>query len=85
MEQALLDRTYDLLDRSELHPDTIAKGAKVGREWLKKLKGRKIHDPSVRRIQRVHDYLMVAPESEDSKAGARRSRSEGPAPAPAGR
>ena len=35
----------------------IADGANVNREWVHKFAQGRIADPSVRRVQRVHDYL----------------------------
>lgn len=56
----LLDRTLQLLsDSGSLNREEIARGAAVGVEWLKKLQGGSIADPSVRRIQRLHDYLLA--------------------------
>lgn len=57
MASSLLDLTLALLRESPLPRDDIARGAAVGPEWLKKLLGGHIPDPSVRRIQRLHDYL----------------------------
>jgi hypothetical protein len=54
----LLDRTYELLKDAEATPlGDIATGADVGIEWLKKLRAGDINDPSVNRIQRLHDFL----------------------------
>lgn len=72
----LLDRTLELLNASPLPPPEIAKGAAVGIEWLKKVKD--IEDPSVRRIQRLHDYLSTGiPQKAPSpkKMARRPSRS----------
>lgn len=57
----LLDRTTELLDKAlaagaslrELAPE----GGDVEYEWLKKFKAGKIDDPSVNRIQTLHDSL----------------------------
>ena len=53
----LLDRTYQLLKKTELTFPEIADGAGVGIDWLKKFKGRFIESPGVNRVQRVHDFL----------------------------
>jgi hypothetical protein len=57
VNKPLLDRTYELLDSTELSVPEVASGAEVGAEWLKKLRSRCIEDPSVNRIQRLHDFL----------------------------
>lgn len=57
MEASLLDQTFALLDQCPLPRQEIARGADVGPEWLKKLAAREIADPSVRRIQKLHDFL----------------------------
>lgn len=57
MVNSLLDQTLVLLRESPLEREDIARGANVGLEWLKKLLGGHIADPSVRRIQRLYDYL----------------------------
>lgn len=36
---------------------TIAQDSGVGHEWLSKLSQGKMADPSVHKVQRVHDYL----------------------------
>lgn len=60
MEQApLLEKTLNLLGNCDLPLAEIAKEAGVGYEWLKKLKADLIPDPSVNRIQALHDYLAT--------------------------
>jgi hypothetical protein len=59
MEQPpLLQKTLELLQNCDLTLAEIATKSNLGVEWLKKLKGGSIPDPSVRRIQRLHDYLV---------------------------
>jgi hypothetical protein len=58
MEQApLLEKTLTLLRKCDLPMNEIATKSNLGVEWLKKLKGGSIPDPSVRRIQTLHDFL----------------------------
>lgn len=58
MEQPpLLQKTLELLQKCDLTLAEIATKSNLGVEWLKKLKGGSIPDPSVRRIQRLHDFL----------------------------
>lgn len=54
----LLTKTLELLKNCELPLADIAKESNLGFEWLRKLKGGTIPDPSVRRIQRLHDFLI---------------------------
>lgn len=59
---SLLESTQDLLKKAlsggaslrELAPE----GGEVEYEWLKKFKAGKIDDPSVNRIQALHDQLL---------------------------
>lgn len=53
----LLERTKSLLVSTNEPLRDIAIATDLGYEWLKKLKKGSIPDPSVRRIQRLHDYL----------------------------
>jgi hypothetical protein len=58
MEQApLLERTMELLRNCDLPLGEIAAKSNLGYEWLKKLKADAIPDPSVNRIQALHDFL----------------------------
>jgi hypothetical protein len=69
MEQApLLQRTLDLLQNCELSLAEIATKSNLGVEWLKKLKGGSIPDPSVRRIQRLHDFLLQHAAAAEAEA-----------------
>ena len=61
METApLLPKTRALLASCDLPLNEIAQGAAVGYEWLKKFKADAIPDPSVNRVQAVHDFLVRA-------------------------
>ena len=54
----LLASTLRLLEhRTETFPQ-IARASGVGYEWLKKFSAGGIPDPGVRRVQRLHDYLL---------------------------
>lgn len=55
----LLDKTIFMLPlvRAQQTSREIAEGADVGFEWLKKFEGGHINEPSVVRIQKLHDYL----------------------------
>lgn len=55
--EPLLVRTYQLLDTTQLTYSEISVGAKVGVDWLQKLKQRRIAEPGVLKIQAVHDFL----------------------------
>lgn len=62
----LLSKTRDLLDRTSLSLREIAEGAgpPVTYEWLKKFAGDYQSDPTVTRVQTLHDFLTAK-----SKAG----------------
>lgn len=55
----LLTRTRKLLDQCELPLREIADraGPPVKYEWLKKFAGDYDRDPSIGRVQRLHDFL----------------------------
>ena len=65
-DKKLLDRTFEMLDASKVSLPELAAGADVGVEWLKKLRARNIGDPSVRRIQRLHDFLVSGVPQRES-------------------
>jgi hypothetical protein len=56
----LLSKTRALLESSDLPLREIAEGAgpPVSYEWLKKFAGDYESDPSVTRVQTLHDFLM---------------------------
>jgi hypothetical protein len=55
--EPLLERTYQLLDSSDLTYREIAEGAAVDMNWLAKFKQRAIGEPGISKVQRVHDFL----------------------------
>lgn len=59
LNESLLDRTYRLLDSSDLTYSQIAEGSRVDINWLSKLKQRAIDEPGVKKIQSVHDFLAA--------------------------
>lgn len=56
--ETLLDRTYRLLSSSDLTYHQIASGAQVDVNWLAKFKQQAIDEPGVKKVQRVHDFLL---------------------------
>lgn len=64
MNESLLDRTYSLLDSSDLTIREISDGAGVNYHWLGKLKQRAFTDPGINRIERVYRYLAEIASSE---------------------
>lgn len=56
----LLSKTRALLDSSDLSLREIAEGAgpPVSYEWLKKFAGDYQSDPTVTRVQTLHDFLQ---------------------------
>jgi len=66
----LLDKTVFMLPLVRAHQTTreIAVGADVGFEWLKKFEAGDIANPSVVRIQKLHDYLEQSLTRRESAA-----------------
>jgi len=57
MQKSLLDKTLELARASDGSIRQICRDIRVSTEWYHKLMAGKIHDPGVRRVQRLHDYL----------------------------
>lgn len=61
----LLERTRDLLEAAKadrsLRKIAGESGGRVEYDWLKRFAKGDISDPSVNRIQELHDYLRQAP------------------------
>jgi hypothetical protein len=62
--EPLLDRTYKLLEATNLTYDEIATGAGVKFDWLAKFKQRCIAEPGVSKVQAVHDFLTNKPDAK---------------------
>jgi hypothetical protein len=71
--QQLLPRTRVLLANCDRPLIEIAKGAKVGFEWLRKFKADLIPNPGVNNVQALHDYLVSSQRGGPSKGSARSS------------
>ena len=59
LTENLLERTYRLLDDSDLTYAQISAGAGVDINWLSKFKQRAIGEPGVSKVQGVHDFLAT--------------------------
>ena len=57
----LLTKTRELLRDCPEPLNKIARESDVGYEWLRKFKADQIPDPSVNRVQALHDYLAQMP------------------------
>lgn len=57
--KTLLNQTYELVEesRGRLTQEEIAQGADVTLTWYQKFVRKTIPDPSVKRVQKIHDYL----------------------------
>lgn len=66
----LLDTTLDLVRDTPVPVGQVCKEIGVTPRWLQKLLAGEIKDPSVRRIQRLHDYLKDASEPVEEEAVA---------------
>jgi hypothetical protein len=64
-----MQATYAMLRDSPLTRREIAAGSCVDYEWLSKFSQGRISDPGVRKVQRLHDFLLersVPPRQEDA-------------------
>lgn len=55
----LYQRTLELLRKSPATLREISEETALGYEWLRKFKAEKIPDPSVNRVQQLHDFLST--------------------------
>lgn len=62
MKNNLLDETIELARSTSVAPGVICTGIYVTTRWYQKLLSGEIKDPSVRRIQRLHDFLIETSE-----------------------
>jgi transcriptional regulator with XRE-family HTH domain len=60
--KSLLKVTYKLFKKSGLSYRQIAAGACVDVNWVAKFAQGKIDDPGVKKIQKVHDFLIAYEE-----------------------
>lgn len=58
MSTNLLEQTLDMVRESPLSIPQIAVAADVDQRWLYMLVSGKIKDPGIKRITRLHDYLL---------------------------
>lgn len=57
--EPLLERTMRLINRADVSPAILCKCVGVSIRWYYKLMSGQIKDPSVNKIQRIHDYLQA--------------------------
>lgn len=57
MSNNLLDQTYNLLENCEQTQREIAEGAGVNYWWFIKFAQKNLPNPTLSRVQKVHDYL----------------------------
>lgn len=69
MTENLLERTYQLLDSSDLTYSEIADGAGVDINWLAKFKQRAIGEPGISKVQGVHDFLSELAPRKSKRRG----------------
>lgn len=62
---SLLTKTRSLLDKSSDSLNKIAQKSEISYEWLKKFKTEDWRDPGVKRVQKLHDYLVKAAAEND--------------------
>lgn len=61
--KTLLDATKERLASRQETLQEVADGAGVGYQWLAKFSQNRIADPSVNKVQAVHDYFLRKQES----------------------
>lgn len=65
---SLLQATRDLLERHRGRWPAVGKHADVSYSWISKLARGEITNPTIQRLQRVHDYLLSLDGPEDAAA-----------------
>jgi len=65
----LLQRTYELIEKSELSQRQIAAGAGVKRDWLAKLIQGRIRSPGTPKVQSVYNFLR-SPQAQRARRAA---------------
>lgn len=65
----LLEETLGMARSTDLSVNDVAELAEVGSRWLRLVLNGQISDPSVRRVQRVHDALHQ--HESGGRSGAR--------------
>jgi predicted metal-dependent HD superfamily phosphohydrolase len=64
-----LDRTLALLRARRGEWPAICRATRLDYSWLSKLAQGQIHDPGIRRLQVLHDYLVAQPsDARDAAA-----------------
>ncbi len=58
MKSNWLTKTMALLAETDLSVSEIAAGANVGSRWLYSLMNGRWSDPGIKKVQRVHDFLV---------------------------
>jgi hypothetical protein len=68
MKCNLLDTTLELAGSTSVPITVICRAIKVTPRWYQKMVVGEIKDPSVRRIQRLHDFLIEHQTDESAAA-----------------
>lgn len=68
MSKNLLDETLHLARKTQIPATRICAAIGVTTRWFSKLLNGDIQDPSVRRIQRLHDYLAEQEQPPEEAA-----------------
>ena len=59
MSNNLLENTYKLIGESGLTQKEIAEGAGVNYWWFIKFAQKNLENPTIKPVQKVHDFLLV--------------------------
>lgn len=57
LTSTLLESTLKLLDKDGRTPSELARASGLSYHWLMKMRARAIKDPSVNRVERLHNFL----------------------------
>lgn len=62
----LYSKTMGMLEVSHQTPTQICKATGLGRRWLIRLMQGDFGDPGVKKIQKLHDYLLRSSKSNEA-------------------
>lgn len=60
--KSLLEDTYALLEKRSMSLQIVAQETSVSYSWINMLNQKRIPDPGVQKVQRVHDFLLSVEE-----------------------
>ena len=70
MTTNILEKTLQMVRESPLSVPQLASNADLEQRWLYMLVNGKIKDPGIRRLSRLHDYLLAEQAAESGEENA---------------